>query len=86
MAITGKEINLAQLSEELGNKALTMTYEDESQKTIMPADGVELSEKDLQAAIAVHVARDDNAARLAARQDLLSRLGITEEEAKLLLQ
>jgi hypothetical protein len=85
MAITGKEINLAQLSEELGNKALVMSYNDPSEKLIKAADGVEIDEKDLEAAIKAHIAKDPNAERLAARQELLDRLGITEEEAKLLL-
>ena len=85
MAITGKEINLAQLSEELGNKALVMSYNDPSEKLIKAADGVEIDEKDLEAAIKAHIAKDPNAERLVARQEVLDRLGITEDEAKLLL-
>jgi cell division protein FtsX len=86
MAITDKEINLAQLSEELGNKALTMTYQDPKEKTIQAADGVELDEKQLEAAIAAHIARDDDAAIASAKQTILDRLGITAEEAALLLK
>jgi hypothetical protein len=85
MAITGKEINLAQLSEELGNKALVMSYNDPSEKLIKAADGVEIDEKDLEAAIKAHIAKDPNAERLAARQEVLDRLGISAEEARLLL-
>ena len=85
MAITSKEINLSQLTEELGNKALVMTFTDPNEKTITIPEDVELSEKDLEAAILAHIARDDNAIKSSAREAILSRLGLTESELKLLI-
>jgi len=85
MAITNKEINLAQLTDELGGKGLVANFSDLENKLILPAEGVALTEKQLADAIRNHVAIDDSAARAAARSAVLERLGITEEEAKLLL-
>jgi hypothetical protein len=85
MAITNKEINLDQLSRELGNKGLVCDFNDLKKKLILPAEGVELTESELSEAIENHVAIDDNAIREAARQEILDRLGLTSDEAKLLL-
>jgi len=85
MAITNKEINLAQLTDELGGKGLVANFSDLENKLILPAEGVALTEKQLADAIRNHVAIDDSAARAAARSAVLERLGITESEAKLLL-
>ena len=85
MAITNKEINLAQLSQELGGKGLIADFNDPDNKLILPADGVTLTEKKLSDAIAAHVAVDEQAAKAAQRAALLERLGITAEEAQLLL-
>ena len=85
MAITNKEINLAQLTDELGGKGLVANFSDLENKLILPAEGVALTEKQLADAIRNHVAIDDSAARAAARSAVLERLGITAEEAKLLL-
>jgi hypothetical protein len=85
MAITSKEINLAQLSRELGNKGLIANFNDPDNKLILPAEGVTLTEKQLSDAIAAHVAIDDQAVRNAQKTALLERLGITAEEAQLLL-
>jgi ABC-type microcin C transport system duplicated ATPase subunit YejF len=85
MAITSKEINLSQLTRELGGKGLIANFEDSNNKLILPADGVTLTEKQLSDAIAAHVAVDEEAAKAEAKAALLERLGITAEEAKLLL-
>jgi hypothetical protein len=85
MAITSKEINLGQLSQELGGKGLIADFNDSEKKLILPADGVTLTEKQLSDAIAAHVAVDEEAAKAAEKAALLERLGITAEQAKLLL-
>jgi len=85
MAITSKEINLSQLSRELGDKGLIADFNDTKKKLILPADGVELSEDQLKNAIAAHVAIDDQAIKAAQRQLILDKLGLTSDEAKLLI-
>jgi hypothetical protein len=85
MAITSKEINIEQLSKELGNKSLIFDFNDPDNKLILPADGVILTEKELSDAIAAHVAIDEGAAKAEQKAALLERLGITAEEAQLLL-
>jgi hypothetical protein len=85
MAITSKEINLDQLDKELGGKGLIADFNDPKKKIILPADNVELSEDELKNAIAAHVAIDDYAVRQAQRQVILDKLGLTADEAKLLI-
>jgi hypothetical protein len=85
MAITNKEINLAQLSTELGGKGLIADFTDTNKKLILPANGVELTEAELKAAIDAHIAIDDDAVKASAKSALLNKLGITAEEAALLL-
>jgi len=85
MATTSKEINLSQLSRELGDKGLIADFNNPQEKLILPADGVELTEIELESAIAAHVAIDEEAIRATAKAAVLAQLGITEEQAKLLL-
>jgi hypothetical protein len=85
MAITSKEINLGQLTKELGGKGLIADFNDPKKKIILPADGVELTEDELKDAIATHVAIDENAERNAKRQAIADRLGLTADELKLLI-
>ena len=85
MAITSKEINLAQLSQELGGKGLIGDFNDPKKKVIVPADGVDLSEDELDAAIKSHKAIDQAEAKATAKQAILDRLGLTADEAKLIL-
>jgi hypothetical protein len=85
MAITSKEINLAQLSKELGEKGLIGDFNDVKKKIILPADGVELTEAELKAAIDSHIAVDEKALRDAARAAILERLGLTSTELAILL-
>jgi len=56
MAITNKEINLAQLDAELGNKGLIADLNDLSKKLILPAENSNVTEAQLEAAIAAHIA------------------------------
>ena len=85
MAITSKEINLAQLSKELGNKGLIADFNDPKKKIILAAEGVNLTDDQLKNAIGAHVAIDEKAERETQRQVILDRLGLTADEAKLLL-
>ena len=85
MAITSKKINLGQLSRELNNKGLIADFTDSKKKLILPAEGVDLTEDELKDGIAAHVAIDEKAENDAARQLILDRLGLTADEAKLLL-
>jgi hypothetical protein len=84
MAITSKEINLSQLTRELGGKSLIANFEDPNNKLILPADGVTLTEKELYDAIEAHVAgptEDEiKAVAQASAIEKLSALGLTTEE------
>jgi len=85
MAITSKEINLGQLSIELGGKGLIADFNDAKKKLILPADGVELTDAELKSAIDAHIAINQDEASATAKAELLTQLGITEEQARLLL-
>jgi hypothetical protein len=85
MAITSKEINLGQLTNELGGKGLIADFTDPKKKLILPADNVELTEDELNAAIENHVAVDEAKAKANTRQAILDRLGLTADEAAILL-
>ena len=85
MAITSKEINLTQLDQELGGKGLIADFNDNKKKLILASENSDITEAELEAAIAAHIAIDDNAVREADKAALLAKLGITADEAKLLL-
>ena len=86
MEITSKKINISQLDKELGSKGLITDFNDLSNKLILPADNSDVTEDELNDAIAVHVAMPTEAEeRAVARQAILDRLGLTADEAKLLL-
>ena len=72
MAITSKEINLAQLDEELGSKGLIADFNDETKKLIIPAEGSDVTNAQLETAIANHIAIDPNAAKEAAKAKLIA--------------
>jgi non-homologous end joining protein Ku len=57
MTTTSKEINLKQLDDELGSKGLIADFNDPKKKQIMPAEFSDVTEEDLAAAIAAHVAK-----------------------------
>ena len=83
MAITSKEINLKQLDEELGNKGLIADFTDSRKKVILPAEVSDVTEEDLESAIAAHVAISPIAAKEAA-QAKLTALGLTVDDLKAL--
>ena len=87
MAITNKEINLAQLSKELGNKGLIGDFNDTKKKLILAADGVELTDKELDDAIAAHIAIDEAQAKAQAKataEGKLAALGLTTDDLRAL--
>ena len=84
MAITSKTINLSQLDAELGGFGLSMNETDPENKIILPADNSPISESELEVAIANHIAVFPPSIA-EAKAALLAKLGITEDEAKLLL-
>jgi len=85
MATTSKNINLRQLDNELGSKGLVANFTDPNNKIILPAENSDITETELQNAIDLHIAIDEEAAKAEAKAALLAQLGITEEQAKLLL-
>jgi hypothetical protein len=87
MAITNKEINLAQLGRELGNKGLIADFNDSEKKIILPADGVELTEDELKEAIDAHIAIDEVAVKAQAKataEGKLVALGLTIDDLRAL--
>jgi len=83
--ITSKKINLSQLDKELDLQGLCADENDLSAVVIVTADDSKITQAELEAAIAAHIAIDDNAVREADKAVLLAKLGITADEAKLLL-
>jgi len=89
MAITSKEINLTQLDQELGGKGLCADFNDPKKKLIIPADGSNVTEDELKAAIVSHVAgpTQDQIIKLNREQGLakLKELGFTDDQISALL-
>ena len=89
MAITSKEINLAQLDQELGNQGLCGDFNDPKKKVIMPAENSIVTEKELEAAIKAHVAKPtaEQVTKLNREQGLakLKELGFTDDQISALL-
>jgi len=89
MAITSKEINLKQLDEELGSQGLCADFNDAKKKIIIPADNSTITESELEAAIATHIAKpSDDEIRLLNRQAgivKLKELGFTDDQITALL-
>ena len=56
MATTSKEINLAQLDKELGGKGLNGDFNDPNKKLILPTENSDVTEQELEVAIAAHIA------------------------------
>jgi hypothetical protein len=56
MAITSKKINLFQLDSELGSKGLIADFNDEKKKLILPSEHSNVTNEQLEMAIATHVA------------------------------
>lgn len=89
MAITSKKINLAQLDKELGGKGLIADFNDDKKKLILPADNSNVTEEQLEAAIAAHVAEpsETEIRQLNREQGIakLKELGFTDEQIIALL-
>jgi len=79
MAITSKEINLAQLDKELGGKGLNGDFNDPAKKLIVPADESDLTEAELEAGIAAHIALADPEPTVA---DKLASVGLSVADLK----
>ena len=87
MAITSKEINLAQLDKELGGQGLVADFNNPQEKLIKPADNSTVTEAQLEAAIAAHVAIDETVAKVqakAAAESKLAALGLTTNDLRAL--
>jgi hypothetical protein len=78
MAITSKEINLSQLDKELGSQGLIANLSDEKKKLILPADNSNVTEAELEAAIAVHVAQSNELSI----KDKLANAGLSIDDLK----
>jgi hypothetical protein len=89
MAITSKEINLEQLDQESGGQGLCADFNDSKKKLIVPADNSTITEDELKAAIALHVAGPTQAdvVKLNREQGLakLKELGFTDDQISALL-
>jgi hypothetical protein len=89
MTITSKEINLFQLDQELGGQGLIANFEDPQNKIIKPADNSTVTEAQLEAAIAVHIAGPtEEEIRILNRQEgivKLKELGFTDDQITALL-
>jgi hypothetical protein len=83
MAITNKEINLAQLDQETGGKGLVADFTDSDKKLILASENNNLTDEELVIAIAAHKAIDPNAGRIAA-QAKLAALGLTTDDLEAL--
>jgi hypothetical protein len=89
MAITSKEINLAQLDQELGGQGLCADFNDSKKKVIVPAENSIVTEDQLKEAIAAHVAglSQSEILKLNREQGLtkLKELGFTDDQISALL-
>jgi hypothetical protein len=89
MAITNKEINLLQLDEELGNQGLCADFNDPQNKVIKAADNSTVTETQLKAAIASHIAGPtEQETKILNRQEgivKLKELGFTDDQITALL-
>lgn len=79
MAITSKEINLAQLDKELGGQGLNADFNDPTKKLILAAENSDVTEAQLEAAIAAHVASPEPEATVA---DKLASVGLSVDDLK----
>jgi hypothetical protein len=57
MTTTSKKINLSQLDAELGGKGLIGDFNDPGKKLVLPAENSDVTEAQLETAIAAHVAK-----------------------------
>ena len=85
MIKVNKKINLAQLDKELNGQGLIASLTDGVITEVGLADNNPATELELENAIQNHIAIDEEKANADAKSALLERLGLTEQEAKLLL-
>ena len=89
MAITSKEINLAQLDQELGGQGLCGDFNDPKKKIVITADNSTVTDAELEAAIKAHIAKPtrDQITKLNREQGLakLKELGFTDDQITALL-
>jgi hypothetical protein len=89
MAITSKEINLSQLDQELGGQGLCGNFNDPDNKIIKVADNSIITEEELEAGIAAHIAGPtaDDITLLNRQEGIvkLKELGFTEDQIAALL-
>lgn len=78
MAITNKDINLAQLDAESGNKGLIGDFNDPDKKLILASENSDVTEAQLEAAIAAHVAQSTEPSVA----DKLASVGLTVNDLK----
>ena len=79
MAITNKEINLAQLDKELGGKGLNGDFNDPNKKLILPTENSDVTEQELEVAIAAHIALPEPEPTVA---DKLASVGLSVTDLK----
>ena len=89
MITTSKEINLLQLDQELGSQGLSADFNDPKKKVITTSDNSTITNEQLKAAIAAHVAQpsQEETFFLNRQQGLakLKELGFTDEQIKALI-
>jgi hypothetical protein len=89
MAITSKAINIWQLDKELGSQGLSFDFNDPKKKIIVPADNSTITEDELKAAIAAHIAGPtaDDITSLNRQEGIvkLKELGFTDDQIAALL-
>jgi hypothetical protein len=79
MATTSKEINIDQLSEELGSKGLVFNLTDPKNKIILPAENSDLTEEEIKSAIDAHIALPPAEPTIAQK---LSSVGLNIDDLK----
>ena len=89
MVTTSKNINLGQLDIELGSQGLCGDFNDLNKKIIKPADDSTVTEAQLKAAIAAHVAEPtEEEIRVVSREEgiaKLKELGFTDDQITALI-
>ena len=89
MITTAKEINLTQLDKELGGQGLNGDFNDPKKKVISVADNSTVTQEELEAAIAAHVAgpTEEEIVMLNRQEGLakLKELGFTDEQISALI-
>ena len=94
MAILSVEVDLVMLDQALGGKGLVADFNNPQNKIVLPADGSDVTDeqiitmaKSLEAKVIENIkaAKDKVENNTAAKAALLKRLGITADEAQLIL-